>query len=137
MTITKDEWREQWLLSIYELTDYDYQEKTWLDKFNTNPHFSFTEFMCFYFDDILCDIPYVIYVRDGWVTEKELEIILYWHTKLNMYQSPGNRDSDSGAVLNDPIWKDLVKQGSKTRSSLIEIVSEHEKVILRGNLPGA
>ena len=123
-------WRNQWLLAIFELTSIEYQKKTWLDLANTNPHYSFTEFMCFYFDDLLVDIPYPDYVRNGWVNEEEYLIIKKWHELLDNYDAPKNQGAENTAVINDPKWNEIVECGKAVRFKLISIISEEEKAIL-------
>ena len=39
-------WRANWLGSIQEFADGDTQRRMWLDLSNTNPHFSFVEYLC-------------------------------------------------------------------------------------------
>jgi hypothetical protein len=130
--LNKDTWRKAWLNSIYELTTYNLQERTWLDRNNTNPHYTFGEFLCSYFDDLLNDIPYEEYIKMCWVSDKEYQILKEWHSRLDEYQSPGNNDFDPIAVLNDPLWKDIVKQGESTRLKLLEVLADDEKEILAG-----
>jgi len=41
----KELWRDRWLSCINELTSIELQRKSWLDKSNTNPHWTFVEFI--------------------------------------------------------------------------------------------
>lgn len=45
-------WRTNWLSSIQEFADEDTQRRLWLDPTNGNPHYSFGEYVCCYFDDL-------------------------------------------------------------------------------------
>ena len=84
--LNKDVWRKAWLNSIFELTTYNLQARTWLDSNNTNLHYTFEEFMCCYFDDLLNNIPYEEYIKMGWVSEKEYQTLREWHSRLDNYQ---------------------------------------------------
>ena len=52
IALTRDAWRQRWLSSFNELTSIELQQKSWLDRFNKNSHWSFVEFMCSYFDNL-------------------------------------------------------------------------------------
>ena len=132
MSITKEIWRKQWLLAISELTNYDLQRKTWLDLTNFNPHFSFAEFMCYYFDDLLADITFTDYIQMGWISPTEYDILKEWHDKLAAYQSPNNQDSNNEAVLNDPKWQAIVKEGETARLNLLTVLDKEESDALMG-----
>ena len=54
-------WRENWLISINELTDYNLQKTSWLNKETKSPHWSYVEFMCSYFNDLTLENGYEEY----------------------------------------------------------------------------
>jgi hypothetical protein len=97
-------WRVRWKDSIEELTSLEHQRETWLDPAEPSVHYSFVEFMCCYFDDLLCGISYNQLVENGYVSEQEKTILIEWHTALDSYNSPQNDDYDDAAILNDPEW---------------------------------
>jgi hypothetical protein len=123
-------WRERWLGCINELTSLDLQKKSWLDKTQTNPHWSFVEFMCSYFDDLAIDDNYKYQLDNGWVTKKEYEIIEDWHITLDKYNSPKNDDYDNEAILKDPKWLEILQIGVKTRNELGKTLNESERQFL-------
>ena len=123
-------WRERWLGCINELTSLDLQKKSWLDKTHTNPHWSFVEFMCSYFDDLSIDDNYKYPIDSGWLTDQELKIIKDWHEALDKYNSPKNDDSDHEAILTDPNWLDIMQSGQIMKSKLASTLNETEKKIL-------
>ena len=116
--------------SINELTSIDLQRKSWLDKHQTNPHWSFVEFMCSYFDDLLCDFPYSHYIEIGWVSPKEYEILSHWHQALDTYQAPNNDDNDRVAILEDKKWLEIVRSGEKAKEKLANLLSNEEQQAL-------
>lgn len=134
MTLTREIWRQRWLSSINELTSLELQRKSWLDRHQTNPHWSFVEFMCSYFDDLLCYFPYSHYVELGWVSLREYEVLKDWHEALDNYQAPGNDDNHREAILADPTWLEIVKEGEKAKLKLAEILSDEEREILTENI---
>jgi len=126
----KNLWRARWLGCINELTSLDLQKKSWLDKTHSNPHWSFVEFMCNYFDDLAIDENYKYQLDKGWVTKKEYEIIEGWHIALDKYNSPKNDDYDNEAILNDPKWIEVLQSGRTIRNELTITLNETEKQLL-------
>lgn len=126
----KNLWRERWLSCINELTSLDLQKKSWLDKTHTNPHWSFIEFMCSYFDDLAIDDNYKYQLDKAWVTKVEFEIIKNWHIALDKYKSPKNDDYDNEAILNDHIWIEILQIGMETRNELGKTLNETERQFL-------
>lgn len=129
MTITKETWRQRWLESINELTSLDLQTKSWLNKKNTNPHWSFIEFMCCYFDDILFE-EYEQLVEDGWLSRNEYEIIKIWHELLDNYNSPNKDDYDNKAILDDINWRQILQKGIIAKNELLELLTLDERQYL-------
>lgn len=126
----KNLWRERWLGCINELTSLDLQKKSWLDRTRTNPHWSFVEFKCSYFDDLAIDGNYKYQLDKGWVTKKELGIIEDWHITLDKYNSPKNDNYDNEAILNDPKWVEILQIGIEARNELAKTLNETERQLL-------
>jgi hypothetical protein len=97
-------WRVRWKASIEELTSLEHQHETWLNAAKPSVYYSFVEFMCCYFDDLLCGLNYGQLVESGYVSEQEKAILIEWHNALDSYKSPQNNDYDDAAILNDPGW---------------------------------
>lgn len=128
--MTRETWRERWLDSINELTSFDLQVKSWLDKENTNPQWSFVEFICSYFDDLGLDDNYQYALKNGWITERELGIVKEWHEALNNYNSPDNNDYDDAAILNDQKWLAIINLGQSVTHKLKNVLTANEISIL-------
>lgn len=126
----KQLWRNRWLSCINELTSLALQKKSWLDKSNTNPHWSFVEFMCSYFDDLGIENNYNNELADGWISKKEFELIKLWHGLLDKYDSPTNDDNDVEAILADSEWQMIVEKGRKAKIELSRLLSKEEYNIL-------
>jgi hypothetical protein len=126
----RENWRPQWLSSINELTNFELQKLSWLDSKVRNPHWSFVEFMCSYFDDLGLDNNYKDPLQRGLLTNQEFEIIKNWHEELYKYKSLGNNDYDDIAILNDPEWLKILQIGLVAKNKLAEILSDFEKQIL-------
>lgn len=123
-------WRHRWLSSINELTSLAVQQASWLDKSNTNPHWSFIEFWECYFDDAVGGEDYTDLVNLGWVSQEEYDIIKVWHNTLHAYRSPANDDYDHKAILQDPQWIEIVNLGEIAKKKLIAALSTDEKKVL-------
>ena len=126
----KQLWRNRWLSCINELTSLDLQRKSWLDKSNTNPHWTFVEFMCSYFDDLGFENKYDNEIADGWISEREFESIRIWLELLDKYDSPTNDDYDVEAILADKEWQMIVEIGEKSKIELSKLLSKEENDIL-------
>jgi hypothetical protein len=126
----KNLWRERWLGCINELTSLDLQKKSWLDRTHSNPHWSFVEFMCSYFDDLSIEKNYRYQLAKNWITKKEYEIIENWHIVLDKYNSPKNDDHNNEAILKDPKWLEILQIGVATKNDLIKILNDTERQFL-------
>jgi len=129
MTLTREIWRQRWLSSINELTSLDLQVDTWYDMTNTNPHWSYVEFMNCYIYDVFCDFDYQYYIDKNWVTRDEYELIKEWHNDLASYKTPNVYDHLT--ILNDKKWIDILKKGIEAKKKLKELLPCNEKAILK------
>jgi len=126
----KDEWRIRWLGCINELTSLELQKKSWLDRSISNPHWSFVEFMCCYFDDLYIEDNYKYHVQNGFVSESEFELIKDWHMALDAYNSPQNDDYDCEAILSDTKWLEILNIGVEIKNKLASVINEGEREVL-------
>ena len=126
----KETWRRNWILMIKDLTNLEYQKRTWFDSNNTNPYYSFIEFMCSYFDDLDLSEGYQKHIESELVTKAEYETISDWHKLLSEYESPNNYDYDNRAVLNDKNWLKIIDLGKKSLKSLKSNLDKFERSLL-------
>jgi len=126
----KETWRRNWILIIKDLTNLEYQKRTWLDSKNTNPYYSFIEFMCSYFDDLDLSDGYEKHIESELITKTEYEIISDWHKLLSEYESPNSDDYDNRAVLNDKNWLKIIDLGKKSLKSLKPNLDKFEQSLL-------
>jgi hypothetical protein len=126
----KELWRNRWLSCLNELTSFELQQKSWTDKSNTNPHWSFVEFMCSYFDDLGIDNQYEYQLKENWITKNEFEIIHKWHELLDEYNSPTNDDYKVVEILKDKKWQMIIEEGKKAKNELSKILKNKQKQIL-------
>jgi len=133
MNEEKNKWRELWLDSINELTTFELQRKTWLGelKISESPHWSFTEFISCYFDDLLYE-DYPFFIDKNWITKYEYNILKEWHIELEQYQTPKKYTGKDKVVLNDKNWLRIIESGLKAKQQLAEIIPKHEKKHLLG-----
>lgn len=129
-SIEKTEWRERWLSCINELTSLHIQSKSWLDFTHKNPHWTFIEFMCSYFDDLGIDNNYLYQLDKGWISNEEFKIIEKWHITLDKYESPKKDNYDNEAILKDTKWSEIIEIGVKARNELAKTLNETERHIL-------
>ncbi len=90
--------------------------------------------MCSYFDDLGIDNNYKYALDIGWLTDLEFGIIKDWHKALEKYNPPGNDAFDHAAILSDPIWLEILRNGLSMKGKLLEILTDTEKKILTEDL---
>jgi len=124
-------WRQNWLGCLQDFADGDVQRRMWLDPQNQNPHWSYIEFMCSYFDDTLHGDDYDWAIEQGFVTQEEVDAIAALHHLLTAHQAPGGNDHDNERILNDPAWRLIVEEAKQATGKLALLLSEPaERTIL-------
>lgn len=126
----RESWRKDWLVLINKLTSHDLQKLSWLDRLQENPHWSFVEFMCCYFDDCLLQKSYSEFISGGYVSQQEFDVLNEWHQLLDNYTAPDNKDDDHLAILNDPRWLQIIHAGEKAKEQLAVLLPEDERKFL-------
>ena len=126
----KETWRRNWLFMIKDLTDLEYQKQTWLDPNNTNPYYSFVEFMCSYFDDLEVGDEYEKVLAFDFVSIPEYESIAKWHKLLSVYSTPNNEDNDTKAILQDKKWIEIIALGKESIENLKPKLNSIERSLL-------
>jgi hypothetical protein len=109
-------WRAAWLAAIRRVADIGEQRRTWLNPFAENPHYSFIECMCCYFDDLSLngEKAYLAHLEDGLLTGSEIAAVAPLHLKLLAYAAPAGEDSDHEAILSDPAWWAVAEEARRT-----------------------
>lgn len=118
-------WRRNWLGSIQEFADIDEQRAKWLDYSNLNPHYSFVEYMCSYFNDLGLsdhDNSYAWAIESKLVSQAEAAAVAEFHQLADMYECP-NRDSTEHEILADPEWLKVVSAAQNARRQLLDLLN--------------
>lgn len=126
----RENWRRSWFGCLKHFADLQSQKEHWLDPDDKNPHWSFVEIICEYFDDCSLSSGYEDFVASGVVSEAERDLIQPWHDLLESYKHPTGDDYDYEAVLNDPAWNQLCLGADHIRRELLAIVGPHERAFL-------
>ncbi len=123
----RESWRENWLGSIQEFADIEIQKRMWLDASNTNPHFSFVEYFCCYFDDLnLSSNGYISALDSGLVNAKEVAAVADFHQIADTYKSPTDV-YDHQTILSDPLWLEVVAAALRAQSLLVELIDDPQE----------
>ena len=116
-------WRSSWLGSIQEFADEGTQRRAWLNPNNSNPHYSFVELMCCYFDDLaLCD-GYQLALEEGLVSADEVAVVAEFHVIADTYNSPKS-DYGQDAILGDPKWVEVVAAAKRAQTALLALIDD-------------
>jgi nucleotide-binding universal stress UspA family protein len=119
---------------VFTPNHIDLQRRRWLDPENRDPHWSYVEFMCSYFNDVLYDQDYDWAISEGLVTEDEAQAVATLHRLLDQHEAPQGDDCDNEKVLNDPAWHEIVKSAKRAQASLLAVLSNpDEKKVLLGD----
>ncbi|WP_223649856.1 hypothetical protein [Hymenobacter psoromatis] len=125
----REMWRVRWKSSIEELTSIEYQRKTWMDAAKPSVHYTYVEFMCCYFDDLIFGSDYKLLIQDKWVSKQEVAILSEWHNALDKYSAPLNDDYNDAAILNDPDWIRIAALGAEAWNKLQLLWAESERAV--------
>jgi hypothetical protein len=121
--------RTSWFGSVAAIADLDLQHRTWLDKANRNPHWSYVEFVGSFPDDDQLEHAH----REGWLSKRELGILSDLRRILVSHATPGGDDYDPVAILDDPSWHAVVAAAEQAKQQLLAIVRDRvEREILQG-----
>ncbi len=120
--------RCHWFSGVQELADLDLQKITWLDRQNSNPHWSYVEFCCSYpMEDQLAEAH-----AHRWLTDEEVHLLRTLNEAISAHSSPTGNDYDHEAILQDPAWLEVVELAKRTQQRLLAIVeNEDERAALR------
>ena len=102
--IRRKNWRRNWLDAIAYFKDVKTQQRRWLDPTQINPHWSFVEIMCGYFDDCSLDLGYQFWIDKNHLTVQEAAAVYCFHSLASAYKAPNGDDYDHKAILADPKW---------------------------------
>lgn len=123
-------WRLRWLSSLQAFVDPAVQSARWTDPNEGNPHFSFVECMCCYFDD--ADLrdqgAYARRIARGYVSEEEADVVAEFHQLADEYSPPKNDDYDVPAILTDPNWQAIVSTAQRTQVRLLDLLTDADEV---------
>ncbi|WP_261637977.1 hypothetical protein [Leptospira sp. 85282-16] len=103
----------------------------WLDITNTNPHWSFVEIMCCYFDDLGLrnnDLCLDELLLDNYITIEELNAVKKLHQKASLYLPPNGDESNHLDILKDPKWLEIIKLANDTKSYLKKIIKNNDEL---------
>lgn len=96
--------RAEWLHLLGEIADLGLQRRRWLDPENTNPHWSYIEFVSSYPDAGQLETAF----QNGWLTGREKQALTSFGEQLRRHKSPNGDDYNNAEVLEDPAWQDIV-----------------------------
>lgn len=116
-------WRINWLRTIAEFAHFGLQIRSWLGgEEYSSPYWSFTEWMCRYFDALYLSGGYAVFRNDGIVSEEEVQAVRDFHAAADAYNAPAGNNSGHLAILSDPAWQNVVSLADKARVRLLTIV---------------
>ena len=122
--------RSWWFCLVYEISDIGLQRRTWLDRTNRNPHWSYVEFVASYPDH-----DQILHARQqGWLTAREFEILYEFRRILIAYAPPGDNHYDNAAVLDYPAWRSVVEAAERAKQQLLSTTpDQREREVLLGS----
>ena len=111
--------RLDWIYSMFEFAHIEYQERLWINAEYSNSIGDFTEAICKYFNDLNLEEGYCRFIKEGFISKKEYEIVAEFHQKLNDYLNrPEKKNLSDKNVLKDIEWIGLCNIAFKNWSKL-------------------
>ncbi|HTT81318.1 MAG TPA: hypothetical protein VMF86_16725 [Stellaceae bacterium] len=122
--------RQNWFQSVQELSDLELQRRTWLNTSNTNPHWSYIEFVeCYPLPDQLEDA-----LDQGWLSRREFEVLTELGRLVGLHAAPSGDDFNNAAVLDDPAWHRVAAAAARAKQLLLPLIRDkHELDALTGS----
>ena len=106
--------RTTWFDALKAIADIEFQRERWLDRTNTNPSWSYVEFVCKYPDSAqLLDG-----VNKGYLSPAEATVLQGFGEILSAHKSPNGNDYDHEAILSDPAWHAVARTANAALSQL-------------------
>ena len=123
-------WRMRWLSSIQAFADSGTQKARWLDPEERNPHYSFVECMCWYFDDAYLgeDDAYRKRKERGQISVADIEAVADFHRLASAYHPPKDDHYDVAAILSDPAWEVVVAAAQAAQQALLSLLSNEIEI---------
>jgi hypothetical protein len=129
-------WRLNWLSMIHNISSLELQTARWLDPRNTNPYWTYVEFVCSYFYNLALQDGYEGALQLGLVSRQECDIVKDLHAALGEHEAPNGDNYDHAAILSDPAWHRVVTLAEAARNSLLQTLEDpNERVALSGGEP--
>jgi len=130
-------WRLNWLDCLYELSDYSLQLHSWNGKLESNnPHWSFVEFTCGYFDDCSLVNGYDGAVNNGFLSKEEAAAVAKFHFAADAYKPPKNKEYDHVAILRDAKWQSVVEIAVAACNALSKILVDPTELAILNRVRG-
>jgi hypothetical protein len=120
-------WRLNWLGSIHDISSFELQTATWLDRNLTNPYWSYIEFVESYFDRFGETFEYKLALKCGLVTPEEVAIVKDLHGALRAHEAPNGDQYDHVAILADPSWHRVVGLAEQARRALLRVIEDPDE----------
>ncbi len=109
--------RSQLLDSLFELSGFHLQEACWSNNQNTNPHYSFVEFVA---SSPLSSIESIDFQKkQGVITEPEYEALLPLARAIAEYKPPEGDWHAGEKVLLDPDWREVTKVAGSSLNAFL------------------
>ena len=120
-------WRANWLGSIEEIANLEMQRAIWLNLKSGNPHYTFVEYVCCYFDGLVLNENeggYPARIAEGLLSVEEAHTVANFHTLLDQYRAPRDNDLDHEAILADKGWRKVVEAAQDARVRLATLIND-------------
>ncbi|HLP04240.1 MAG TPA: hypothetical protein VK152_02315 [Paludibacter sp.] len=121
--------RKRWIYLLFEFAHLEYQRFLWIEARYSDIIGDSTEAICGYFDDLQLDKGYESFVKEGFVTQEEAELVSEFHELLNSYVSRPEKNSLSDQnMLRDIEWINLTKLAKESWEKLKVIISDEREM---------
>ncbi len=125
--------RNRWMECLFELAHSEFQKRLWIEAdYGENCIGDYNECVCQYFDDLNLEDGYFNFIKDGIISETELEIVSELHSEFDKYvERTKNQDLLDKEILKDTEWINITNLALKVWNKLkenIKTISDKEKM---------
>ena len=119
-------WRRHWLQALFEFANPSLQRRSWVEA--SVDHVScYVECLSEYFSGLVTEDEYAMVLEQGLISSSEVAAVLDFHRLAISYRPPQGEIENAVAILEDPLWHEVVQRAQRTWHNLKELVSEEER----------
>ena len=121
--------RERWLEALFEFAHLEYQRRLWIEADYPGYVGDSGEAFCQYFNDLDLENGYDKFLKNGFVSQLEVDIVSDFHHQLDCYISrPEKQSLADKKILKDIEWLNLTEIAKTNWEKLKSIIGDKSEL---------